>query len=609
MRRGVVKATLALAAIAAVGAGLALTGAGATPSVGQQGPVVTHLPKITPSVYHGSVRDLPQLSATTHEHPKPRKWEPDDLVPVAPKTALPDATPAQEAPTVPSAPAPAPGASFAGLDKANWGDGWPPDTNGDVGPTYFVQAVNTSIGIFRKSDGARVSAFTFDSLWSNAHSGTTCDTSNGGDPTVVYDPIGDRWIVADFSFTGSGNSPPYYECIAVSQTGDPASDGWYFYAVRADDASHPWFPDYPKMGIWPDGLYMTANMFQGASTYREVRVWAFNRNDLESGAPLRSVVMDTNSASYFSLLPGNMRTAAGAPPPGAPNYLVSESQSSWAFEVWKFHVDYSGSGSTFTGPFNVSQATYNGSSGTVPSPGNSLDSLFDRLMNSAQYSNIGGRESLWVNHTVRCCGTSSSPMGIQWAQLNVTGGAVATTPVQQQVYPGRERRPRPLDGQRRGRQARGHGARLQRFELDADARHPLRRPPRRRSARHASADRDEHASGRNARHADEHLRRRNVPPLGRLQRDDARSERLRLLVHAGVLRRERREHRELADAHRQVPPRPELRDGRRWFAAADDHVRPACGQDVRRYGFHGERDRVVGTARVLRGGRQLHGRR
>ena len=58
------------------------------------------------------------------------------------------------------------------------------------------------------------------------------------------------------------------------------------------------------------------------------------------------------------MLPSNMRTAAGAPPAGSPNYFVAESQSAFAFHVWKFHVDYSGSGSTFTGPTNVSQASY-----------------------------------------------------------------------------------------------------------------------------------------------------------------------------------------------------------------------------------------------------------
>jgi hypothetical protein len=423
---------LAFGAIAAVGAGLALTGAGAAPPSGPQGPTVTRLDPVAPAVFRHSVHTLPQIGLSKSERPKPRKWERDDLVPAQPKTALPNAVEPQQAATLPSGPIAAPSASFAGLDSAGWGAGWPPDTNGDVGPAHYIQVVNTSIGIFRKSDGVRLAAFTFDSLWSSAHTGTACDNNNQGDPTVVYDPIGDRWIVADFGMA-SFSTPPFYECIAVSRTGDPVNGGWYFYAVRADDAAHPWFPDYPKMGIWPDGLYMTANMFQG-NNYREVRLWAFNRSDLESGAPLRSVVVDTNTTSYFSMLPSNMRTAAGAPPAGSPNYVVAESQTAYAFQVWKFHVDYSGSGSSFTGPANVSQASYSASGGNVPSPANPLDSLYDRLMNGAQYSNIGGNESVWVNHTVRS--TTGTPMGQQWAQLRVTGGTVSATPVQQQIYPG-----------------------------------------------------------------------------------------------------------------------------------------------------------------------------
>ena len=162
---------------------------------------------------------------------------------------------------------------------------------------------------------------------------------------------------------------PYYECIAVSKTSDPVTGGWYLYAVRADDASHPWFPDYPKMGIWPDGLYMTANMFADgrAARFQEVRVWAFNRADLEVGRTLRSVVVDLNTTTL-------LQPAAEQParrrrrPPGGPNFLVGESQTAFAFQVFKFHVDYSGSGSTFTGPTNVSQTAYTSRPATVPSP-------------------------------------------------------------------------------------------------------------------------------------------------------------------------------------------------------------------------------------------------
>ena len=105
----------------------------------------------------------------------------------------------------------------------------------------------------------------------------------------------------------------------------------------SDDGAHPWLPDYPKMGIWPDGLYMTANMFS-PTTYQEVRIWAFNRSDLESGAPVRTIIVDQGDPNVFTMLPGNLR--GGLPPTGRENLLVSESATLFAWEVWKFHVDY-----------------------------------------------------------------------------------------------------------------------------------------------------------------------------------------------------------------------------------------------------------------------------
>jgi hypothetical protein len=50
-----------------------------------------------------------------------------------------------------------------------------------------------------------------------------------------------------------------------------------------------------------------------------------------------------------------------------------------------------------------------------------------------QYRSISSTESLWVQHTVGTA-SASTPTGIQWAQINVTGGTIATTPVQQQIF-------------------------------------------------------------------------------------------------------------------------------------------------------------------------------
>jgi hypothetical protein len=284
-------------------------------------PKITYGARVVPTVFKGSVRKLPHVASDRLFLPE--RETPEFDLSAGRKEPLPGAVEGPHASaSALSAPAPAPNVSFKGLDFLTWGAGRPPDTVGDVGPNHFVQAVNTSIGIFSKTGGAPLAAFAIDTLWAAAAPVTACNSDNQGDPTVVYDPQGDRWIVADFAFANV-NSPPYYKCIAVSKTSDPVGGGWYLYAIQTDDAGHPWFADYPKMGIWPDGLYMTANMFQG-SNFQEVRVWAFNRSDLEAGVAVRNRVVDLGSTSYFTLMPSNMRTAVGAPPAGRENLLVSE---------------------------------------------------------------------------------------------------------------------------------------------------------------------------------------------------------------------------------------------------------------------------------------------
>jgi hypothetical protein len=318
---------------------------------------------------------------------------------------------------------------FEGLDRLNWGFGVPPDTNGDVGKDYFIQTVNDAIGIFRKSDGFMETAFDFNTFMSQGNFGNLCDTNNFGDPVVLYDTFEDRWIITDFAFQLDGNNNvagPSYQCIAASQAGDPLTGGWNFYSREMPD----FLADYPKLGIWPDGLYMSANLFSyGAGTFNGVRVLAFNKAQMYAGSPTVKVVSFDLNNGDFTLLPSNARLQVGTPPPGRPNLFVSTWQYLNALSLYKFHVDWNRIGlSTFTGPDVPAAATSwpNANVAKAPQPGtaNLLDTVSIRAMVQNQYTNFGGTESLWVPHTVRRVDTSGAAAP-RWYQVDVSGGSVA----------------------------------------------------------------------------------------------------------------------------------------------------------------------------------------
>jgi hypothetical protein len=320
------------------------------------------------------------------------------------------------------APAPSPIISFKGLDFANWGGGWPPDTHGDVGPTHYIQAVNTSVGIFDKATGTRLAAFTIDDFFTAAGASSVCATGNYGDPIVLYDQISGRWIMTDFAWLDMANGP-YYECIAVSKGADPVSGGWWVYNFAADATA---LNDYPKLGVWNDGIYMSSNLFDclnsncSSANYDGVKVWTLNRADLISGAALRSIAFNVGSA-YFSLLPANQK---GTPAPdGTPEYFLSDYDvygSTNTMKMWKFTTDWATpANSTLSGPTSFTVASYIPPSDFSNVPelnGVALDSLGDRLMTWLQYRNINGVESLWVSRTVKASALKTN-FGIRWTEI------------------------------------------------------------------------------------------------------------------------------------------------------------------------------------------------
>jgi hypothetical protein len=428
------------------------TSVSAQPQLGGGGTVaLIEQPGIRPFEYNGDVRNLPQVAQRAEE--RPEMEAPETL-----KRLLPQARADHpEVPNLVLGTMPAPILTFGGLSKTDactggtCGAGWPPDTNGDVGPNHYVEAVNDAWAIYSKA-GALLASFTENALWSGSGMGQ-CDGHNFGDPVVVYDRISDRWVLSNFAFSLVSGNPvsPFYQCIAVSKSGDPVAGGYWLYALRMDPGGAGLPPvgtlnDYGKFGTWIDCLYFSANGFN--PHYNGSLVALFSRADMYSGGTLTWSLAfipfsnsGTSSDDAFALLPSNISGPAVAlPASGTPNYFVSESIYGFAYMVRRVTAGANcGSGSSIGAPTSVTQGSYFSVGGNVvtqPAPAvdptNNLDSLIDRVMQKAQYRKVGAAESIWVVHSVQTA--SGSTVRPQWAQLDVTGGAVATTPVQEQIY-------------------------------------------------------------------------------------------------------------------------------------------------------------------------------
>ena len=210
--------------------------------------------EVSPADHHDVSGPLRDAAATPAGAPtfKEHKVHP---LPQAPAT--PNGDPALQASVGPLI-AVTPGLSFAGVGNGDYGftpNAAPPDTNGAVGATQYVQWVNESFAVFNKATGAIAAGFPKpgNALWAGFGGG--CATNNDGDPLVQYDQVANRWVLSQFSVT----TTPYLQCVAVSTTSD-ATGTYNRYSF-----SYTNFPDYPKMGVWPDGYYISYNMFNGTT--------------------------------------------------------------------------------------------------------------------------------------------------------------------------------------------------------------------------------------------------------------------------------------------------------------------------------------------------------
>jgi hypothetical protein len=428
--------------------------AGAGPQYGQ--PLMPLVSEVVAATVSPPVRDLPRANQFSAWTERPEEGVlPNRTRQGAPNSLEHDPVVQTAAPTVGMPPV---GVSFEGMDiTQGCGNCLPPDTNGAVGPNHYVQMVNTDFAIYDKTGATLLTPRAINTLWALTPN-SECATHNNGDPIVLYDQLADRWLISQFAIQASTEN--YAQCIAISQTPDPTGAYWLYEFDESADTFH----DYPHLGVWPDGYYMSTNLFPNSALLFSTGAgaWVFERPKMLLGQAAKYVYFDETALATNTYTPGGQLPAnldgRTLPPTGTPGYFVEVDDANTPntppatglhdeMHIWQFHVDWNnpanstfGIGSTapaakpgFPGQYagNAGQPNFiipiadfvksgcqieNGPNDcspekvNPPQPAQYLDVLGDRLMHRLTYRNFGDHESLVVNHTVDAA--ADQPMGV-----------------------------------------------------------------------------------------------------------------------------------------------------------------------------------------------------
>lgn len=328
-------------------------------------------------------------------------------------------------------PAPAIGFAFNGLSGSESGGALPPDTTGDVSPTHYFEWVNSRWMLFDKTTGARLLTSPANGNSFFVGFGGLCETTNRGDPLVLWDDSAQRWVVSQFAFTSTTTPGTFLQCMAVSATSDPLG-AYHRYAF-----TFPLFNDYGKMAIWrtadnaQNAYVLTMHEFTAANpnVFQGTSFSAVERDRMLQG--LSAKFIRVGGVPFFGALPIHLEGTNPMPAGSCPQF-VDRARSGNGYLLWDFCINWNTGLTTFTdNPTFVASDPFFQDTVGAPQAGATqrLDAFSGRTMYMATarvYDGNGPAEATAViNHAVN---VGNNRSGIRWVQFGLlpTNESVST---------------------------------------------------------------------------------------------------------------------------------------------------------------------------------------
>jgi hypothetical protein len=297
---------------------------------------------------------------------------------------------------------------------------YPADPNAAVGPDHIVQGVNLSFGVWDKNGNKLYGPVDYNTIWASFPG--PWNSNKWGDPEFKYDYMADRWIISSMSL-GYNSQPPFFAMVAVSVTNDPLGE-YYCYAFHYNIMN-----DYPKLSVWPDGYYLTHNMWdEDDNCFPMVSILDRDAMLLGQSSITRIdfAISEMNTDRFFPVA-ADMR--GDSIPTGIPNYIVTignhDTTNLWHLwlDVYEFVVDWQNtSNSQFERVLEVDLGNFEPCINFAPgSPQMGSDTnvmtIPFYMMYPVTYRMFDGHESLVCTHTV----WDGSIHYIKWYELRREG--------------------------------------------------------------------------------------------------------------------------------------------------------------------------------------------
>jgi hypothetical protein len=253
--------------------------------------------------------------------------------------------------------------------------GWaPPDTEGAIGTSQFVQTANNYINVYSKA-GVLLSSRSLTSFMGSP--------ANTFDSRVQWDSLWGRWVVTSDTFPLSTTEQLFY--WAVSKTAS-ATGAWWVYSWNTNTVTGTGsFWDFPSLGLQQDSMIFTANVF-GTSSFLGAYTLALPKAQAYNGQGV-----------YFSVFGGLDATLQ-------PPHVLKQDETGFAWlaaaasggiKMYRFENPSSPNNNILTGPYTVTGVpAYSAPPSAVqPAPcgggTNAVDTSDTRFVNaSTQYGDL-----------------------------------------------------------------------------------------------------------------------------------------------------------------------------------------------------------------------------